>query len=495
MLKAVLLSSLAVNFGILLGRLAGFAREAVVASRFGATAEADVVVLMLTVPDLLINLLVGSGLTATLIPRFAQCPDQARQLWGQVNVLFTCFFALLSFVLGTQVSWLFSLFGPGLSPDLIIENQRALSAVLWLLPLTVLSGIIIAYLQADNRFVASSLGTLIINLFILLGLVLGFSSDDPLTILAAFILAGGLFRIVLLLWPAIRIRGWPTFSISPWLVGADLVIRFFQVVLAGGVLLCFPVIARSFASHLGPGELAKLSYALKLVDFPQVLAVTFLSVVLMPRLSAAFVCNRRSYAKLAVIGLQATIFLALLATVIVYFNALTFSRWVYGHGIMSETSLMQVGGALALAVFGLVLNGVSQFCMVVLNAQGRTRAIFLTTLVGLCFLVGRLSLGSILSIMDVVIHLLLAQAVVALILFFWTVRCLAWKNFLNLRWMGVFLGPSITFVGVSFWVGVADSEFAAVVGSIFIGLFSVSVAVAVIKESRSWILNRLGMGP
>ena len=93
MLRAILLSSLAVNVGVLLGRLAGFAREALVASSFGSTAEADVVVLMLTVPDLLINLLVGGGLTATLVPRFTQRPDQARQLWGQIIVLFTCFFA------------------------------------------------------------------------------------------------------------------------------------------------------------------------------------------------------------------------------------------------------------------------------------------------------------------------------------------------------------------------------------------------------------------
>jgi len=59
MFKALLVSSLFLNLGLLLGRLSVFAREAFIASAYGATAKADIVVLMLTAPDLLVGILMG----------------------------------------------------------------------------------------------------------------------------------------------------------------------------------------------------------------------------------------------------------------------------------------------------------------------------------------------------------------------------------------------------------------------------------------------------
>ena len=102
MFRAILLSSIVVNAGILLGRLAGFAREALIAKNFGVSSEADVVILLLTVPDILVNLLVGSALTAALIPEFLAKPDQARNIWGQVLLAAGLFFSLFSLALAVH---------------------------------------------------------------------------------------------------------------------------------------------------------------------------------------------------------------------------------------------------------------------------------------------------------------------------------------------------------------------------------------------------------
>ncbi len=64
MLRAILLSSIFLNTGLLLGRISGFIREALVAASFGASSEADIVVLMLTVPDLMVSLLMGGAMGA-----------------------------------------------------------------------------------------------------------------------------------------------------------------------------------------------------------------------------------------------------------------------------------------------------------------------------------------------------------------------------------------------------------------------------------------------
>jgi len=63
-------AGLLVSGGILLGRLTGFLREVAVASRFGVSRDADIILFSLTLPDFLINLLMGGALAAALIPEF-----------------------------------------------------------------------------------------------------------------------------------------------------------------------------------------------------------------------------------------------------------------------------------------------------------------------------------------------------------------------------------------------------------------------------------------
>jgi len=57
------------------------------------------------------------------------------------------------------------------------EAQASLAAVaigwmIWLIPLTVLAGVLTAYLHAKNQFAIEALGTLIINSTIIVGLLL-----------------------------------------------------------------------------------------------------------------------------------------------------------------------------------------------------------------------------------------------------------------------------------------------------------------------------------
>ena len=59
MLKKILLSTVVYNLGMLVGRASGFVRESFVASTYGVSSQADQIILMLTLPDLLVNLLLG----------------------------------------------------------------------------------------------------------------------------------------------------------------------------------------------------------------------------------------------------------------------------------------------------------------------------------------------------------------------------------------------------------------------------------------------------
>jgi len=83
MIKSILLSTIVLNVGLLLGRLSGFVRESIVATTYGTSSQADIVVLMLTVPDLLVNILVGGAMGAVLIPEFNSSSGNAKKLLFQ----------------------------------------------------------------------------------------------------------------------------------------------------------------------------------------------------------------------------------------------------------------------------------------------------------------------------------------------------------------------------------------------------------------------------
>jgi len=82
---------------LLLGRLTGFGREWLRSARAGASGNSDLAIVLLTLPDLLVILLLGGGLGATLVPVLQQLPAGQRQrLAAQVPLPLGAAFALLA---------------------------------------------------------------------------------------------------------------------------------------------------------------------------------------------------------------------------------------------------------------------------------------------------------------------------------------------------------------------------------------------------------------
>lgn len=371
MLKSILLSSLVLNLGLLLGRLSGFLRESFLAANFGVGVEADIAVLMLSLPDLLVNILVGGALAAALIPEFNRRADLQQPLLGQALLVMSVLFGVLSLLLNVFVGPFMSVFAPGfgaLASNLAIGPM---GVVLWLIPLTVLAGVYTAFLQAQDHFAVPALGTLMINLVIVLGLVgIGFwSPAEPLTMLALVVLLGGVLRLLAFAVTGWRVSGWPVFAMQPWLISRDLLKKFLQVASAGSLLLCFPVVIRAFASYSGEGAVAQVSYALKLVELPLALTVTFLGVVLFPRLSRAYESGSEQFGVLVLWGLRITLLLALVAVAAMLPIAGALVDMVYGYGKMESASLDVISGYFAIAVFYIPFMGLATFITACLNAQ------------------------------------------------------------------------------------------------------------------------------
>lgn len=384
MLKSLLLSSLALNLGLLVGRLSGFAREAFVASTYGATAEADIVVLMLTVPDLLVGILMGGAMGAALVPEFSQRSAQSRQLLYQSLWFFGLLFTGLAGGFYWQADTLVSVLVPGFDAAQIKQGVAAIGWVIWLIPLTVLSGVVTAYLHSMNRFAVAALGTLIINSSIIVGLVLVYAGYGTMFLIALFVLLGGLLRLLSQL-SQIRIDWSPVKSLRPALIDRAILSRYSQAMLSGSALVLFPVVARALASYHGEGSVALFNYAVRLVEFPLAIAVTFLAAVFFPRLAKSYADDQKLHRQQIRYGVQITLALSLVAMIVLISLNQAYTHAVYGYGSMDQASLRLVMTLVGIGLITLPLQGLSSFLTAVFNARKNTRTPLLINGAGLLF--------------------------------------------------------------------------------------------------------------
>lgn len=495
MIKALLLSSLALNIGLLLGRFSGFLREALVATQFGATAEADTVVLMLTVPDLLVNILMGGALGAVLIPEFTQLPERAKQLLYQAMVLLGTLFLLIASGLYLLSDQLIALLAPGFSTENLLAASQAVGWVIWLIPLTVLSGIVTAYLQANNRFGIAALGTLIINLTIIAGLLISDPEKDvhALWWLALFVLLGGLLRLLSQL-AVVGIRWSPVRSSRPLLLNRDIAIRYGQAVLSGSILLFFPVVARAFASFSGEGGVALFNYAIRLVEFPLAIAVTFVAAVFFPRLSQSYVDDTGLHGQLIRYGLQITLVLSVIAAVCLGASHDAYVRAAFDYGGMDERGLETVALLTSVGLLSLPLQGLAGFLTAVFNSRKDTRTPMFINLGGLIafFIVNQVTLfGD--SLEALMWSMLFSYSVIVVLQLFllripevrWGAILLEWRCVLPLLLSSLFLYMGINEFSsmLAPWPGLIASAAMATVALLLL--------VVLHGESRTMVLKRL----
>ncbi len=382
MLKALLISSLVLNVGLLLGRLSGFVRESFVAMSYGASAQADIVVLMLTVPDLLVSILVAGAMGIVLIPEFHENQRKAKTLLFQSMVFFGVVFTLISAFLYWQSYSLVELLAPGFSDEQRLEASISLSWVIWLVPLTVLAGIVTAYLHYENKFAIASLGTLIVNVTIIAGLLLVYYGVGSIFMVAMFVLLGGALRLFSQL-ALIDIRWHPLQSFDSVLLNKSIFSRYMQALLSGSILLFIPVLARAFASYSGEGSLAIMNYAIKLIEFPMAIAITIFTVTLFPRLSSSFLEDKKLYNKLVNYGFQATLGISVLIMISLILLSNYYVDVVFNYGYMQAEDLLLIQQLITIGLLSLPLQGTSLFLTAIFHSQKKTKIPLIVNSMGL----------------------------------------------------------------------------------------------------------------
>lgn len=363
---------------LMAGRLSGLGRELILASQLGISAQADVAVVLLTVPDLLVNLLLSGGLSAALVPRLRSLhADAAAQLFQNACLWAALAFGALASIVAIWPDSIFAVFAPGLLHPTEVVGRHAMVLLALSIPLTALSGITAAYLNAYGRFFVAGLGTLIFNLIIIAALV-GWGDRHDLLMLAGAVLAGAAIRLLsqMAILPRHALRWATGFS---WL-DRNFSLSFVAGIAASSLTLAPQALVRAAASLLGTGSVASFNYAQKLVELPLGIMITTISTVALTRLSGQYAEKQEADALHTLqTGLRLSLLLAIMVLIFGEFLIGPVASLVFLRGAINEEAVDQIIDLTRVVLVGVPFVAVSSLAAAALNAQLRTPEVLRST--------------------------------------------------------------------------------------------------------------------
>lgn len=385
-MRRLLSASLILSLTLLLGRFAGFLREMHLGALLGVSSDADFAVIMLTTPDLLVNLLLSGGLSAALIPEFGRLDRGGRtRVFIAVSALVSILFGTIGILIAAFPSILMATFAPGYANVPSIQYSQIFAITALAIPLAGLAGITAALLNAEEKFFVAGAGTLVFNTTIIAALALWSTPGHELKILAIAIALAGLFRYVSQLVACLPYLSMAQTQVAPT-VFSRLVLRFMQALGASTLVLFIPVILRAIVSLSGTGNIAAFNFATKLVELPLGIAITTISAVAFPALSkVVFAKDTDGERQLFADGIERSLLLSVCIAIPCFFFSHELVSLIFGRGRMKPADLQLISDLARLGFLTLPSIAVSSMAGALLNARGETGVLLKSTIVAAIF--------------------------------------------------------------------------------------------------------------
>lgn len=370
--------SVVLGLTLLVGRLSGLGREIVVASMFGVSTQGDLAVILMTLPDLMVNLLVAGGLSAAFVPLLLKLQaDEADVLSRFVAFVTLAVFTIFGLIILVAPGVIVGVLAPGRAgQDFLLSGWLPVFVAL-ALPVAAFSGVAGGYANARGYFFASGIGTFIFNMTLISVLLLGLR-QPPLQTLAFGILLGAVMRCLpLLLHIPARL-----FRFSAWLPRnwKSFLVNFCAGLLAVGSALIAPVVLRAAASWLEGGSVAALNYAQKLVELPVGVILSAVSIVSLTAMSKAHATGgTESASAVAVDHMRVAFMLGCLAMVGSIGFAQPVAEIAFGYGKMGSDDLNLVAGLFVYGALSIPFTAVNLLGTNYLYATNRAKTAFWLT--------------------------------------------------------------------------------------------------------------------
>jgi putative peptidoglycan lipid II flippase len=281
-----------VALGSLTSRVLGFARDSVMAPLFGAGARADALVLSITIPLQIYELVTGGLVNSALVPVFSAyaAPERRRELWRLASVVLTVAGAGVSLLvavlvwLAPQVVGVFAALGQGAHPEAVALAVPLLRLTLPAVIFLSLSGVLSGLLYALKRFTYPAFTAAVFNLSMVV-FSLGLAWRFDVMAMAFGLLAGAALQVVLQL-PGLRdaLR-----ALRPLLAlqhpGLGRIFRLYVPIIGSLVVTQVSIYIGLGLAWRFEGGLSWMRYATTLYQFPLGLVAVAVSAAILPTLS------------------------------------------------------------------------------------------------------------------------------------------------------------------------------------------------------------------
>lgn len=342
----------------LVSSVLGFGREVVNARLFGTSGGMDAFLAAATIPTILFGVFNGA-LVSALVPVFSEFVARGDEdgAWRLASTVFNVLAVGLTLL--AIAGWVFApvyvpIVAHGFGPD---QLATTIAMTRWLMPSVVatsLAGVASAMLNARHRFSSSAVQGIAINV-VTIAVVLAFT---PRFGIFALVLGTALGLSAQLLVQLPAILGYrmyrPVIDLRhPGLAKIWLMLGPIVVGSAAGQLAIF--FDRHFASTLGPGYIAGMNYATKLVGFPQQIFAAAIATVIFPLLATQFAsANPIGIGRSVVMGLRLVNFITIPAVFVLIVLAHPLVAALFQRGAFRESATDLCAGLLPFAAFGLV---------------------------------------------------------------------------------------------------------------------------------------------
>ncbi|MDO6579741.1 lipid II flippase MurJ [Photobacterium sp. 2_MG-2023] len=383
---SLLFSLLIVNFSILLGRFSGFIREITIAELFGVSYNSDLAILLLTLPDILINLLVGGALSAAIMPLLAkESYKVSKVIICQLFFFFFFAFVAVSIILCLFNDEVIGLIAPGYKNEGDAISSLFLSSY-FTIPFCVLTGVSTAYLQFNNKFIIPSLGTLIFNSTIILFLFF----SDYYSVIGTLSIIYGLYLAVTFryLSQLLVLDIWSGFKsiFKRWYIDSDFIRKYIQAMASGSIIFLLPVICRSVASNFSVGSVSLINYSMRLTEFIIVFSVSCISIVFFPKLTKSFRHSKTLFKDIAQFLLLLVLLISSTLSVCLYLNASEFVNVIFGSSL-EKSDLDEVAELTSIGLLAVSFQSASLMVMSIFNAASKNKYPLIANLTGIIVLV------------------------------------------------------------------------------------------------------------
>ena len=359
-----------------LAKVLGFAREIVLAYRYGAGSVSDAYIIAYSIPTVIFAGL-GTAILTSYIPMYTQMHEQSPRKLRRFNNNVTTIVLLLSAAI-LLVFWLFDdsivqLFAVGFTGETLDFAVRMARVMMISVLFIGVSNILQGYLQIHDSFAVVGMVSVPQNIFVIASILLT-ATGDSLVLGVGLVL--GYAASMMMLYLSSKKKG---FSYRPYLSLRDpnirqMVILVLPIFLGRTVMQINTMIDRTIASTLPTGSVSALNYASRIFGFVISVFVLSVATAIFPQLSIQTARNSMKRFKATIrssIGIVTLLVLPISAGAIVLAEPIV--KLLFGRGEFDEAAIRLTAECLSFYCIGLIFYSLKDILNNVFYAMQDTR--------------------------------------------------------------------------------------------------------------------------